>query len=695
MQWLHERRGETVIRLIPERRILVYVAAMMGGVAFTMNFGQRLASPVPVVVTTIGLGVAIWLGRRLAARWSHGWQGAGVGMVWFLAGCLSCLFQMSQMPAGLVDASSQARVTGVVEHVDGREDRRLRLWLRVGAVKDAPPDIAARITGGVVRLSVRPDRMRPRAGTRVMLVARIYPPPGRVLSGVPDHSFRARARDVVASGYVIRVLAESRDAASSSWATGLAAFRQARADRIASSMTTPAGGIAAALLIGDRRYVSEDTYDLFRGSGLAHLLAISGLHMGLLCFGLIGCLRGLAALVPSLACRLPVHKFAAVAGVLAGLGYVFLSGLSVSAIRAFLMAALILAAWLLDRLGLTLRNVGLAAGAILLVSPFSLLSAGFQLSFAATAALVIWFESWRGRPSLGGRFRRWGVDLVTASLVASLATLPLTAYHFGAIAPWGVMANLVGIPLTGLWIMPAGLAVLITDFLPVPPPVARAALLAMQTGIDVLVTVAGWFATLPASPLRVVPPPPAVLVIGYAGLGLVLCVAGPARTKVAAVSCILASLAIALVLRTPVDGVIFARDRGGHLLLPGEAGDAAGFSPPDGRRLSDFLADNAARILAQPVDTSREASALRLFDHVNGDSVAVVTGRSALSAGCGSSARFVLTTVRADYPCRDGRPLYSLAGLPSGNYLLYFRGADIRALRSDGQYFLISPVSRP
>ena len=244
MQWLRERRGETVIRLIPERRILVYVAAMMGGVALTMNFDQRLASSVPVVVTIIGLCVAFWLGRRLAARWSPVWQGAGVGMVWFLAGCLSCLLQMSQLPAGLVDTSSQVRVTGVVEHVDGREDRRLRMWLRVGTIADAPPDVAARIAEGVVRLSVRPDRMRPRAGTRVTVVARIYPPPGRVLPGAPDHSFRARARDVVASGYIIRVLGEPRDAASSSWVTGLAAFRQSRSYRIASSMTTPAGGIA-------------------------------------------------------------------------------------------------------------------------------------------------------------------------------------------------------------------------------------------------------------------------------------------------------------------------------------------------------------------------------------------------------------------------------------------------------------------
>ena len=124
--------------------------------------------------------------------------------------------------------------------------------------------------------------------------------------------------------------------------------------------------------------------------------------MGLLCFGLIASMRGLAALVPSLACRLPVHKFAAVAGVTAGLGYVLLSGLSISAIRAFLMAMQVLATWLIDRLGLTVRNVCLAAGAILLVSPFVLFSAGFQLSFAATAALVSWFESWLRQPSGGG-----------------------------------------------------------------------------------------------------------------------------------------------------------------------------------------------------------------------------------------------------------------------------------------------------
>ena len=144
---------------------------------------------------------------------------------------------------------------------------------------------------------------------------------------------------------------------------------------------------------------------------------------------------------------------------------------------------LVLAAWLSDRLGLTLRNVGLAAGAILLVNPVALFSAGFQLSFAATTALVVWFEGWRhrsrtagiqGAPGRAPRLVPWAGDLVLASILASAATLPLTAQHFGTVTPWGVLANLADIPLTGLWIMPAGLGVLLTQFLPAPDWLGRA-----------------------------------------------------------------------------------------------------------------------------------------------------------------------------------------------------------------------------
>ncbi|MEL0197062.1 MAG: ComEC/Rec2 family competence protein [Rhodobiaceae bacterium] len=687
------------MRLIPERRILLYVGAMMGGVALAIIWRDLLASPGIAGILVISCLIAVIAGLRPTSERLARWQPVTLCVAWCLAGILSSLLQVSQLPSGLADRAARVEVTGMIEHVDGRFDGRLRMWLRVSETNRGPQDIAGRIRGHIVRLSVRPDEIVPRAGERARVVARIYPPPARVLHGAPDYSLRARASDVVASGYVTGWRAAGRDGQEDGgWATRLSAFRQARADRIAGSMTAPAGGIAAALLIGDRRYVSEATYDLFRGSGLAHLLAISGLHMGLLCFGLIACLRGLAALVPSIACRVPVHKFAAVAGVSAGLGYVILSGLSISAIRAFLMAMLILAAWLIDRLGLTVRNVGLAAGAILLVSPLALFSAGFQLSFAATAALVIWFESWRGQTSPGGtigRAGRWLTDLVTASLIASAATLPLTAYHFGAIAPWGVAANLLGIPLTGLWIMPAGLAVLITTALPVPVLVHKAALLVMQTGIDALVTVASWFESLPASPWPVTPPSPPLLIVGYAGLGLLLCVAGRKRLKLAGGACLVCGLTVWLVMRPPVDGILFARGQAVHLVLPAEKGAAVAFTARGGRPLSDFLADNAARSLARNIDERTRRRHLALFQQRDRAQIAIVTSRGLLGAACRGPASPVIATVRADYPCRDGTPLFSLAALPPDNYLLRITQNFVRARASNGQYFLINPVRRP
>ena len=166
------------------------------------------------------------------------------------------------------------------------------------------------------------------------------------MHGARDHSIQARVRNVLASGYVVALhhVEMETHAALADW---FGRLRKARADEIAVGMPASAGGIAAALLIGDRRYVGGDTYDLFQRSGLTHLLAISGLHKGLLCFGVVGLLRATAALFLQAASRLPVHKYAAVGGMIAGLAYVLLSGMSVSAIWTFLMARLVLAACLL------------------------------------------------------------------------------------------------------------------------------------------------------------------------------------------------------------------------------------------------------------------------------------------------------------------------------------------------------------
>ena len=183
--------------------------------------------------------------------------------------------------------------------------------------------------------------------------------------------------------------------------------------------------------------------------------------MGLLCFGVIAALRAVASLAPSLSMRLPAHKYAALAGVITGLGYVFISGASISAVRAFIMALFVISAILLDRLALTLRNVALTAMLVLLVNPAALYTASFQLSFAATTALVAWYEVSATRPRRNLRPRNRLVTyvggVIVASLIAATATAPFTAQHFGSVTPWGVAANIMGIPLTGLWIMPGGI----------------------------------------------------------------------------------------------------------------------------------------------------------------------------------------------------------------------------------------------
>ena len=202
----------------------------------------------------------------------------------------------------------------------------------------------------------------------------------------------------------------------------------------------------------------------FDNQGWRICLLFRAFHMGLLCFGVIGFARLIGALLPTTASRLPMHKICAVIGLFAGAAYVFASGMPISAIRAFLMASLVIAALLLDRLALTVRNVALACMVILLFNPLAVFTASFQLSFAATLGLVLWYESTacmsrdhKSQLAVWPWPFRYITALMITSLIAGFATWPFAAQHFGGVTIWGVAANILGIPLTGLWIMPAGL----------------------------------------------------------------------------------------------------------------------------------------------------------------------------------------------------------------------------------------------
>ena len=169
------------------------------------------------------------------------------------------------------------------------------------------------------------------------------------------------------------------------------------------------------------------------------------------------------------------------------------------------MTAIVLVAVMVDRSALTLRNLALAALGVMLLAPEAVVHPSFQMSFAATLALIAAYE--RGLPwttagadtSLGARVALWGgreiVALILASLVAGLATTPYAAFHFHRLAPYGVLANLLAMPIVSVWVMPAGLLALLALPFGFDAPLWRL----MGLGIDWMIAVALFVASLPGA----------------------------------------------------------------------------------------------------------------------------------------------------------------------------------------------------
>jgi competence protein ComEC len=251
--------------------------------------------------------------------------------------------------------------------------------------------------------------------------------------------------------------------------------RRRVAGRIAADMEDPhAAGLALALLTGTRNALPAADREALRTAGLAHILAISGLHLAMVAGGVFWAVRALLAALPPLALMWPIRRVAAVAALLAALAYMLLSGNSVATQRAFIMLAIATLAVMLERPAITMRNLGVAAVIILLLWPQVAMTAGFQMSFAAVMALVAVWEAVAARARRRMEFPKRGnagkrhrllvgpgralLALVVSTLVAGMATLLPAVWHFQHLAPWGLAGNLVALPVLSVIVMPLGLA---------------------------------------------------------------------------------------------------------------------------------------------------------------------------------------------------------------------------------------------
>ncbi|TDE40381.1 ComEC/Rec2 family competence protein [Antarcticimicrobium sediminis] len=360
-------------------------------------------------------------------------------------------------------------------------------------------------------------------GARIMTTAHLAPPQGPAEPGGFDFRRHAWFQRLGAVGYtrapVLVAAPPGRD-------LGLFRLRMAVAARMRAVLPGDIGGFAAAVTTGDRSGVGQKTLEALRASNLAHLLAISGLHMGLLAGFVFAAIRlGLAA-IPVLALRLPARKIAAGAAILAAAGYLALSGGNVATERAFVMTAVMLGAVMVDRRAFSLRAVALAALIVLLMRPESLLGPGFQMSFAATTALIAVFGALRDwQLALGPRWLSPVVGVGLSSLVAGLATAPVAAAHFNALAHYGLVANLPTVPVMGLVVIPA--AVLAATLAPFG--LEALPLEAMGLGLRWILMVANWAAQLPGARGYVTSPGPLVLPLFVLGILFVILWQGWAR----------------------------------------------------------------------------------------------------------------------------------------------------------------------
>lgn len=382
-----------------------------------------------------------------------------------------------------------------------------------------------------VRVSVRRGGELLAPGAIIRLDAVLMPPPPPASPGDYDFGRAAFFEGIGAVGYAFGHPEEIAPAPPPNLAgraaLALEALRYRMSARIHAVLPGSTGAIASALITGDRGGISETDEESLRDAGLAHVLAIAGLHMALVGLGLFWTVRAVLALWPRLALTQPIKKWAAIAALGGAAFYLVISGAATPALRAFTMFAMMLLAILFDRPALSMRSLGFAAAILLFAAPESLIEPGFQMSFAAVAGLIAVAE-WEQRraatrplaPALPFiHVRHYLRGIAVTSFVGSLATMPYAAFHFDRATHYAVLGNLLAMPIMGFVTMPmAALAVVLMPLhLDVVP------LHVMGWGITAMLVVGRFVSHLPGAVTAVAAwPVSALVLISFGGLWIVI-----------------------------------------------------------------------------------------------------------------------------------------------------------------------------
>lgn len=415
----------------------------------------------PLIIITVLLGLCLLVTRPAVAKL----------FLWALfliaLGFTAATWRTSEIAAPILERRMPVMgVTGTIAQVEWRSPKEARIEIIVTSLSRLEPSKWPQRIRVTSRTKVPQDLG---LGDEVETLVLLWPPPKPSIPGDFDYGRDLFFNGIGALGVTVAPVVRTASADAPSFLRVVEQIRQTISQKIRAAIEGPTGALGDALVTGYRAAIPETLNQAMRDSGLFHLISISGLHMSMVVGIVFLVVRNGLALWEKVALRFPIKKWAAVIAAIVALGYLGISGASLPAQRSYFMAALILMAVLLDRQPLSLRFVAAAAILILLRRPESLLNVSFQMSFAAVFALIavfgeisLWRERRRAKGIPGanketGWFRRFFLGiagLIFSSLIAELAIAPAALYHFHNTAIYGMVANLLAIPLTGTVVMP-------------------------------------------------------------------------------------------------------------------------------------------------------------------------------------------------------------------------------------------------
>jgi len=659
-----------------DRAFLWLVLAFAGGVAL---FFTWRSDPSPFVSASFcAAGLSLFISRRRLIGGSF----VGLAIIAFGLGHGAAHIRTAAVATPLIERETRpfTLVATVAEAAKGTAVNRLVL------ANFTIPDLPPRETPQRLRITVPASHGIPAVGARISVRAVVRPAAMPVMPDGFQFQRFLYFGGIGGVGYTVgRWQLEAPLGASTprekfkAWTEGL---RRTIGNRIAALIPGPDGAVAGALVNGEQSAIPEDLQEAYRISGIAHLLSISGVHMSLLAGVVFFVMRRLLALVPYIALRLDTKKAAAWAGLGATGFYLVISGMSVPAIRSFLMIAVVMVAILLDRTALSVRTIGWAALVVMTLFPDAVFGASFQMSFLAVLALVALYEqtwmrlAWRnadGEFLLVRAAAFYLAALVVTDLVAGGTTALFAAYHFNRLPTYSALTNLVAVPLTGLWIMPSAVLGLIL----MPLGLDEIPLKVMGAGVALLNDIVRAVAMWPGAQVHV--PPMATWAMIMAAFGVVFVCVWRGRERWLGFAAVVPAL-LQPYLASPPDIVV---DESARVFAASDDGGGLVFKPG---RTGRFVREAwAERYGASSLKWAEDSGELALSCDADGCVVArsgqkvlLAFTPTALAEDCGTVATVVSATASRDL-CRRGRIVDIIDLRRDGTTALWMTEAGVRS----------------